>query len=277
MLPRQTPNEAGPQLFPACRDSEHHKNSQHTGHPVSAEISLWEEQGLKIKQSLYKCKTKSYRYTLKQKATSQNTPIGKSNPASRNLTPVGASVECHKTQNLHPPLICTLLSAKPSMIFTEQWFQDRLHTWGQNVCRAEEMKLSTLSLEQQQLLWVVYSFVKFRGTSKKRHIRFSAGYRKMGFTCSAILSFYSAGLIADFMCHGCLRHSRQGRVISQKDNFETRQPQLWQYHGHTSAGSLSESSFFPTFIKLFVNSTSFSLSLQITEKMEGHTRSKWEV
>lgn len=72
MFPRQTPNKAGPQLFPACRDREHHKNSHHTGHPVSAETSLWEEQGLKIKQGLYnKCKTKSYRYTLKHKDMSQ--------------------------------------------------------------------------------------------------------------------------------------------------------------------------------------------------------------
>lgn len=46
-----------------------------------------------------------------------------------------------------------------------------------------------------------------------------------------ILYFYSAGLIADFICHGCQRHSRQGRVISQKDDLETRQSQFWQYHG----------------------------------------------
>lgn len=75
------------------------------------------------------------------------------------------------------------------------------------------------------------SFVKFRGTNKKQHMRFSAGYRKMGFTCSAILYFYSAELIAGFICHGCLRHSRQGRVILQKDDLETRQSQFWQYHG----------------------------------------------
>lgn len=66
------------------------------------------------------------------------------------------------------------------------------------------------------------SFVKFRGTNKSSTSVFSAGYRRMGFTCSAIFNFYGAGLIGDFICHGCLRHSSQDKVILEKDDLETR-------------------------------------------------------
>lgn len=120
-----------------------------------------------------------------------------------------------------------LLSPKPSVMFTVQWFQDRLHTWEQNVhiCSAEEMKLSTPSLEQ--LLAARCVHLGASGVQQKAAHQVFSWLQEDGF----YLLYNTLFLQCWINCRFCLRHSRQGRVFSQRDDLETRQSQFWQYHG----------------------------------------------